>query len=101
MVRLAVDTVRMGMNPPSFQDPLGKCWLTEKELAARLNISTRHLINLRQAGLPFIRLGTTVRYDWVEVMTHMRTNRQLPSRGQCRANAPISKGPHSTESELL
>lgn len=101
MARLAVDKVRTSMNQPSCHDPLGECWLTEKELAARLNISTRHLINLRQAGLPCMRLGTAVRYEWVEVMTYLRANRRLPSRGQCRANVPISKGPHSTESELL
>jgi hypothetical protein len=27
-------------------------WLTEKQLAEHLQISTRHLINLRKAGLP-------------------------------------------------
>lgn len=54
-------------------------WLTEKELAAHLHISTRHLINLRRAGLPFIQLGASVRYDLDEVMGFLKTNRRLSS----------------------
>jgi hypothetical protein len=52
-------------------------WFTEQQLAERLQISTRHLINLRKAGLPFIQLGASVRYDTAEVETYLRTNRRL------------------------
>jgi len=48
-------------------------------LAAHLQISTRHLINLRKAGLPFIQLGASVRYDLAEVEAYLRTNRRLSS----------------------
>ena len=54
-------------------------WLTEKELSLHLKISTRHLINLRKAGLPYHQLGASVRYDLVEVMAYLKTNRRLSS----------------------
>ncbi len=54
-------------------------WLTEKELAALLNISTRHLINLRRAGLPFVQLGSVVRYEPAEVSAYLKANRRVPS----------------------
>jgi len=54
-------------------------WLTEKQLAEHLQISTRHLINLRKAGLPFIQLGSTVRYDLEEVEQFVRGKRRLSS----------------------
>ena len=57
-------------------------WLTEKELADLLKVSQRHLINLRKAGLPHLRLGTVVRYDGAEVMAYLRDQRRLASRGQ-------------------
>jgi len=60
-------------------------WLTEKELAALLNISTRHLINLRRAGLPYVQLGSVVRYDPVEVGAYLKANRRVPSHGAHRA----------------
>ena len=34
----------------------------EKEAARLLGVSIRHLYNLRQSGLPFVRLGTAIRY---------------------------------------
>ena len=38
--------------------------LRDKELAAELNISVRHVINLRQRRkIPFIRLGKSIRFD--------------------------------------
>jgi excisionase family DNA binding protein len=38
--------------------------LTEKEQAAQLNCSLRHLINLRnRRKIPFIRLGRSVQFD--------------------------------------
>ena len=69
---------RVGMNTQPSQ-PADDRWLTEKELAVRLHISTRHLINLRRAGLPFIQLGASVRYDLDEVMSYLKTNRRLSS----------------------
>ena len=57
--------------------PLG--WITEKELARHLRISVRHLVNLRKSGLPFIQLGSAVRYDMSEVEAFIRTNRRLSS----------------------
>jgi hypothetical protein len=66
------------MNTQPSQPPDDR-WLTEKELAVRLHISTRHLINLRRAGLPFIQLGASVRYDLDEVMSYLKTNRRLSS----------------------
>ena len=57
-------------------------WLTEKQLAEHLQISPRHLVNLRKAGLPFAQLGASVRYDLAEVETYLRTNRRLSSHIQ-------------------
>lgn len=54
-------------------------WLTEAQLAEHLQISTRHLINLRKAGLPFIQLGSSVRYDIHEVEQFIRSRRRLSS----------------------
>ena len=54
-------------------------WITEAQLAEHLQVSVRHLINLRKAGLPHVQLGVTVRYDLAEVEAYMRTNRRLSS----------------------
>lgn len=69
---------RVCMNADLSSAPHGR-WLTEKDLAARLRISTRHLINLRKAGLPYVQLGVSVRYDLDEVMGYLQTNRRLAS----------------------
>ena len=61
----------------SSSNPLG--WITEKELARHLRISVRHLVNLRKSGLPFIQLGSAVRYDMSEVEAFIRTNCRLSS----------------------
>ena len=68
-------------------------WLTEKELSEHLRISTRHLINLRKAGLPYIQLGAVVRYDMGEVLAYLKTNRRLSShveRQKRRAQIGVS-----------
>ena len=57
--------------------PTTAAWFTEQQLAERLQVSTRHLINLRKAGLPYIQLGASVRYDPAEVEAYLRTNRRL------------------------
>ncbi len=54
-------------------------WITEQELSQHLQVSTRHLINLRKCGLPFIQLGSSVRYDLAEVEQFIRSKRRLSS----------------------
>ena len=54
-------------------------WITEQQLAEHLQVSTRHLINLRKRGLPFVQLGSSVRYSLPEVEEYLRTNRRLSS----------------------
>lgn len=54
--------------------------LSEQELAKLLNISVRHLMNLRKAGLPHLQLGVAIRYDLQEVFWHIRDRRMVPSR---------------------
>lgn len=54
-------------------------WVTEQQLAEHLQVSTRHLINLRKGGLPFIQLGSSVRYDLEEVEQFIRGKRRLSS----------------------
>ena len=54
-------------------------WLSERQLAEHLQVSVRHLHNLRQAGLPHILLGSTVRYDLAEVEAFIRNKRRLSS----------------------
>lgn len=54
-------------------------WITEQELSEHLQVSTRHLINLRKCGLPFIQLGSSVRYDLAEVEQFIRSKRRLCS----------------------
>ncbi len=77
-----VDIASVGMNstntptaPTSPTSPL----LTERELAAHLRISLRHLCNLRRAGMPYIQLGSSIRYDMDEVQAYLKTNRRLSS----------------------
>ena len=64
-------------NAPNSHSTPG--WLTEQQLSEHLQVSVRHLINLRKCGLPFIQLGSSVRFDLVEVETYLRTNRRLSS----------------------
>ena len=51
--------------------------MTEQQLAEHLQISTRHLINLRRCGLPFVQLGSSIRYDLAEVEQFIRNKRRL------------------------
>lgn len=69
----------MNNDTPSFSTASVPGWITEQQLAQHLQVSTRHLINLRKRGLPFIQLGSTVRYDIKEVEAYLRTNRRLSS----------------------
>ena len=52
-------------------------YLTRAELAQRLCISQRHLINCEQAGLPCFRIGGSVRYRFSEVTVFLEQNRTL------------------------
>ena len=47
--------------------------LTERQLADRLSLSVRTLQAHRQigGGIPFIKIGRSVRYDWAQVQTHL------------------------------
>lgn len=54
-------------------------WVSEKQLAAHLGISPRHLNNLRRAGLPHVLLGSSVKYDLTEVEQFIRSKRRLSS----------------------
>ena len=76
-VKLAVDTACVGMNS---ETPLqSQQWLTEKELARHLNVSQRHLVNLRKTGLPHILLGVSVGYKLAEIEAYLCGNRRLSS----------------------
>lgn len=57
-------------------------WLTEQQLADHLHVSVRHLSNLRKAGLPYIQLGSSVRYKLAEVEAYLCGNRRLSSHVQ-------------------
>jgi predicted DNA-binding transcriptional regulator AlpA len=71
--------VAPGVEAHREQSQQASRWLTEKEMAEHLQLSTRHLINLRKAGLPYIQLGSSVRYDLAEVEAYVRGNRRLSS----------------------
>src|SRR5438132_4930603 len=73
-----VDMATAGMNTTNSTSS-SVAWITEKELAAHLRVSVRHLINLRRRGLPHILLGSVVRYDLAEVEAYLRGNRRLSS----------------------
>lgn len=69
----------MNNDTPSLSTIPVPGWITEQQLSERLQVSTRHLINLRKCGLPFIQLGSSVRYDIDEVERYLRSNRRLSS----------------------
>jgi len=73
----SADTVRVEIKREEPQAAVQ--WLTERELSKHLQISMRHISNLRKAGLPFIQLGSSVRYDMAEVEAYLRGNRRLSS----------------------
>ena len=53
--------------------------LTEAQLADLWQCSVRHLANMRMAGLPFLQIGTSIRYDLVEVTEYIKLYRRLPA----------------------
>ena len=72
-----VDIAFTGMNT-NASTQTGQ-WITEKALSDHLQVSVRHLVNLRKRGLPHIFLGAVVRYDLAEVTEYLKTNRRLSS----------------------
>ena len=48
-------------------------FLNENQRADRLNISVRTLQGDRQrgGGIPFVKIGRSVRYDWCRVQEHL------------------------------
>ncbi|MEI6035974.1 MAG: helix-turn-helix domain-containing protein [Verrucomicrobiae bacterium] len=54
-------------------------WLTEQQLADHLHVSVRHMANLRKRGLPFVQLGSSVRYKLAEIEDYLCGNRRLSS----------------------
>ena len=74
----AVDTAGLGMTSdatPRTGDP----WLTGPQMAKHLQISLRHLIRLRESGLPHVKLGTAIRYNVAEVEQYLSDRRNLPA----------------------
>lgn len=57
-------------------------WVTETQLAQHLQISRRHLHNLRLAGMPHIQLGSSIRFDLAEVEAFIRSRRRLSAHVQ-------------------
>ena len=64
------------MNSPELPTTIPKL-LTDPQLAELWQCSTRHLINLRKAGLPFLQIGASIRYDLAEVTDYLRVNRRF------------------------
>lgn len=54
-------------------------WLTGPQMAGHLQISLRHLIRLRESGLPHVKLGTAIRYKAAEVEQYLSDRRHLPA----------------------
>lgn len=76
----------MNNDTPSLFTITEPGWLTEQQLSEHLQVSTRHLINLRKCGLPFIQLGSSVRYDLKEVEQFLRGKRRLSSHVERQRN---------------
>ena len=72
----AVFTVAMPPAPlPGAPEPL----LTEKQVAAFLNVSTRHLYSWRMAGfIPHFKIGRAVRFRLSEVGKALEAMRAIP-----------------------
>ncbi len=51
---------------------MGETYLTEKELCEWLKISRSKAVSLRKEGMPFIKLGKSVRFDKEKVEEWLR-----------------------------
>jgi excisionase family DNA binding protein len=50
-------------------------FLTKKELALRLKITTRTIENWQRRGvLPFVKVGKIVLFHWPDVLEHLKAN---------------------------
>jgi len=56
-----------------------KRFLSEAQLAGELGISKRTLQGDRQKGegIPYVKLGKTVRYDWATVLEHLKKSERI------------------------
>ncbi len=56
-----------------------KRFLTEGQLAEELGISVRTLQGDRQrgTGIPFVKLGRTVRYNWDSVLVYIQKHERI------------------------
>lgn len=55
---------------------MGDTYLSEKELCEWLKISRSKAVNLRKEGMPFIKLGKSVRFDKEEVEKWLEEKRK-------------------------
>ena len=74
--------------------------LTQEEVGARLKVGVRTVERWQQEGvLPFVRLGSTVRFHWPSVVHHVITNFTVCRCGRwearsagCGAGSPAARG---------
>jgi excisionase family DNA binding protein len=56
-------------------------FLTKKELALRLKITTRTIENWQRRGvLPFVKVGKVVLFHWPDVVEHLKANYRVCRR---------------------
>ena len=67
---------RLGVNPTPT------CWLTEKEVAAitRLSLSTLRAHRFAGRGIPYAKIGRSVRYSATEVQRYMTEHQIVPHK---------------------
>jgi hypothetical protein len=50
-------------------------FLSEADLAKRLKVTTRHLINLRKReAIPYLKVGGAIRYCWPDVVAALKVD---------------------------
>jgi excisionase family DNA binding protein len=55
---------------------MGEIYFTEKELCEWLRVSRSKVMSLRKEGMPFIKIGKSVRFDKEEVEKWLREKSQ-------------------------
>jgi excisionase family DNA binding protein len=59
--------------------PMSRGYITNSEMAARMQVTPRTIDSWMAKGLvPFRKIGRTVRFDWDEVCEHLRARNQPP-----------------------
>ncbi len=68
-------------------------YLDERQLAKRLNISTRslQLQRHRGEGIPYVKIGKSVRYNWVEVQEYLKHSRRACTDGRRKSKLQSTK----------